>query len=319
VRGPQTFQNSFAERSVTGSESESKGSMVAALAANALIAAMKYSATIFTGSAVLLAEGFHSTADTGNQALLLLGLKRAQRPPDRGHPFGHGKERFFWAFVVAVSLFTVGAALSVCEGTLRLLDGGGSEISLPLALGVLAAAAVFESYAWQKALRRFRREKDDASWWTVLRRTKQPELLTVLLEDSAALVGIAIAATGVVLSHLTGNSLFDGAAAIAVGLLLGIVAFLLGRESKAMLIGEAASAADIHSIELAVGSVHDAESIIDLRTMHLSPDQILVALEVRFAADLDTQGVAEATDRIEDAVARKLPRAKAILVEASTR
>jgi cation diffusion facilitator family transporter len=289
--------------------------VLAALAANAVITVTKFVAAFLTGSAALLAEGFHSAADTGNQALLLLGLERADARPDHDHPFGHGKERFFWSFVVAVSMFTVGAAFSVYEGVSRLLSGSGSEISLPVALGVLGVVALFESYAWQKAYRRLHRTKGRRSWWQVVRRTKEPELLTVLLEDSAALVGIVLAAAGIVLAHTTGEPAFDAAGAIAIGLLLGAVAFVLGRESKALLLGEAAGDGNVRAIEEAIGSVPAARAVDELRTMHLAPDRILVAARVALVRDLDTAGVEEVCRRIEGAVRRRVPSAGPVLVE----
>jgi cation diffusion facilitator family transporter len=289
--------------------------VVAALGANAVIAVTKFAAALVTGSAALLAEAFHSTADTGNQALLLLGLERAGARPDREHPFGHGKERFFWPFVVAVGMFAVGASFSVYEGVTRLFSGGGLEISLGVALGVLGVVALFESYAWQKAYRSLRPSKGRRSWWQVVRGTKQPELLTVLLEDSAALLGIALAASGIVLAHVTGRPAFDAAGAIAVGLLLGVVAFVLGRESQALLVGEAATEPDLRAMEQAIAGVPAARALHDLRTMHLAPDRILVAARVVLEPRLDTAGVAEACAQIEAAIRGRVPAAEPVLVE----
>ena len=303
-------------RAAADSISSSRSSVTTAIAANGAIALLKFVAAATTGSVTLLAEGFHSSADSGNQLLLLLGMHKAAKPPDRRHPFGYGKERFFWAFVVAVNIFTIGAALSIYEGTLRILRGTDRVASLPIALGVLGIAAIFESVSWVRAYRPLARSRGRASWWAVVRNTKNAELLTVLLEDSAALLGIALAASSIVLARLTGIDAFDGVGAILVGALLGLVALVLGRECKALLLGEAASPGDVRRLRNAA-SIPEVDEIVELRTMHLAPDQLLVALRVRFRNELDESALVNAIERIEQRVRHVVPLATWILVEPS--
>lgn len=290
-------------------------SIVTALVANSLIAAMKLVAAAVTGSSAMLAEGFHSIADSGNQALLLVGLRRAKQPADSDHPFGHGKERFFWAFLVACSLFVIGAAFSTYEGVTGLLEGGHEEASLPITLGVLGAAAAFEAYAFSVAWAQFGQVRGGRSLWQAIREAKDPEIVTVLFEDTAALAGIAVASTGILLSHLTGEGAFDSVAAILIGVILTVVAFLLARESKALLLGEGASGVDDRAIRRAVEGVPGAARLVDLRTMHLSPDEILVAAEVEFEGGLETREIESAIERLEAEIQRSVPAARRIYVE----
>ncbi len=291
-------------------------SVITALGANGLIAATKLAAAAMTGSAALLAEGFHSLADTGNQGLLLLGLRRADRPPDAGHPFGHGKERFFWAFVVAVSLFTIGAAFSIYEGVTGLVQGEhAQDLSLVISLGVLGAAFIFEAYALSVAYRQFQQVRQGRSWWEAVRGAKDPEVVTVLFEDAAALVGITIAAGGIVLADITGIAAFDSIAAVLIGLLLGVVATILARESKALLLGEAASDVDRSAMDAAIRDDPATVRVVEVLTMHLAPNEILVAAEVEFRDDLDTNAVEAAVGRIERDLRARVPSVRRIFVE----
>ena len=292
-------------------------SVFIALAANSAIAVAKAVAATISGSSAMLAEALHSAADTGNQLLLLLGMKRAERPADEEHPFGHGKERFFWTFVVAVSLFTLGAGFSIYHGVIGLIEG--HEVPDPvLALIVLALAAVFESIALRTAWQQFQSTRGRRSVRQALREAKDPEILTVLGEDTAALSGIAVAMTGIVLSHVTGNAAFDAAASIAIGLILATVAWFLAREMLGLLLGEAATAPVRKRIVETVGGFDTVDRVIELRTMHVGPQELLVALDVLFRDGMDTDAIERSVDEIERAIRDAVPEARAIFIEPET-
>jgi cation diffusion facilitator family transporter len=294
-----------------------KKSVHMALFANSAIAVAKVAAAVVSGSSAMLAEALHSIADTGNQGLLLLGMKRAERPADEDHPFGHGKERFFWTFVVAVSLFTLGAGFSIYHGVMGLLHG--HELSDPLiALIVLAVAAVFESLALRTAWRQFQAKRGGRSVRRALREAKDPEILTVLGEDTAALSGITVAIVGIVLSRVTGEPAFDAAASIAIGLILGVTAYFLAREMLGLLLGEAATPPVRRRVVEIVTGFETVERVVDLRTMHLGPQELLIALDVLFHDGLDTDAIERAIDEIEAAIRDALPDARAIFVEPET-
>jgi cation diffusion facilitator family transporter len=300
---------------VTDSPRErSRRSVLAALAANSAIAVVKLVAAVLSGSTALLAEGFHSIADTGNQALLLLGLRLADKPADEEHPFGHGKERYFWTFVVALALFLVGGLVSIQRGVHGLLHPEKPP-GMWLAVGVLLAAAVFEGSALRVALQTFNRARGRRSFWAGIRRAKDPETLTVVFEDTAALSGIVVAIAGIVLAHLTGNGRWDAGAAVVVGAILCAVAFALARETKDLLIGESANRETREAIERAVDGSADVEGVRDLLTMHVGPDEILVTVDVCFRDGLDTDGVEAAILRVEDAIRDEVPAARRIFVE----
>ena len=212
-------------------ESDPRKSVFAALLANTAIAIAKFVAALISGSTSLLAESFHSVADTGNQALLLLGLKSSQKPPDEEHPFGHGKARFFWGLLVAVSLFTVGGGFSIWQGVHGLLSGDHELPSVTVALVVIAIAIGFEGYAWRTAWQQLDASRRGRGVWAALRNSKDPEVLTVLAEDTAAISGLVVAAAGISLASITGEPAFDAAGSIIIGLILLAVAFLLGREA----------------------------------------------------------------------------------------
>src|SRR4051794_34551196 len=259
----------------------SRKSVFAALTANSAIAVTKLVAAVISGSTALLAEGIHSVADTGNQLLLLLGLNRSAKPPDEEHPFGHGKERFFWTFVVALALFLIGGLVSIQRGVSGILPP--EELpSMWLAVGVLVAAAAFEGSALRVALRTFNRDRGRRSFYSGIRRAKDPETLTVLFEDTAALSGIVVAITGIVLAHVLHDGRWDAGAAVIIGLILCMVAFALAREVKDLLIGESAKPEMRRDIESAVRSIDEVEGIRELLTMHVGPDELLVNLDVCF-------------------------------------
>ena len=292
--------------------------MLAALAANTGIAIAKIAAAIVSGSAAMLAESLHSVADTGNQALLLLGMKRAKAPPDEEHPFGHGKARFFWGLLVAISLFTVGGGFSIWQGVEGLIHGH----ELPdakIAFVVIALAICFEGYAWHTAYKQLDETRRGRGIVGALRNSKDPEVLTVLAEDTAAISGLLVAALGIGLAELTGNAAFDAAASVGIGLILLVVAFLLGRENAKLLIGEGVDPQVREAIERAVREVDGVEGLIELLTMHLSPEEVLVTADVRFADDLSTEEIARTIDRVEEAIREIAPEATRIYVEPEIR
>ena len=244
---------------------------MAALAANSAIAVTKLAAAAVSGSTAMLAEGIHSVADTGNQLLLLLGMRRSVKPPDDDHPFGHGKERFFWTFVVALTLFSVGGLVSVYRGVQGVRHPEETP-GLWLGLVVLVFAAIFEGSALRVALRAFNRERGSRSFWMGIRRSKNPETLTVVFEDTAALTGIALAIAGLVLANLTDDPRFDAGAAILIGFVLIGVAGALARESRDLLVGESATPEVRGAIRRAIETQEDVDEIRDLLTMHVGPE-----------------------------------------------
>lgn len=296
--------------------SESVKAVWAAFIVNTVIATVKFIVAFLTGSSAMLAEAFHSLADTGNQLLLLLGLRLSVKPPDAQHPFGYGKERFFWAFVVAISMFAVGASFSVYEGIRGVLHP--HQIVNPWLNYIILGSGVFlESIALRIAYREFSATRKFGIWRS-LREAKDPALLTVLFEDSAALTGIAMALTGILLTQITGNALYDSAASVLIGLMLAGIAFLLVRETKDLLIGESASEEDRAKILKAVCSVPEVSESIELLTMHIGPEEILVNLSVQFCDGLDTDQVEQAIDRIEREIKAEVPMVGHIFIEADT-
>src|SRR4051812_47599370 len=299
-------------------EKDPRRSVLAALLANTAIAIAKFAAAAISGSSAMMAEALHSTADTGNQALLLFGIKRAKRPADEGHPFGHGKARFFWGLLVAVSLFTVGGGFSIWQGVSGLVHG--HEVPDPtVALIVIAFSVCFEGYAWRTAWKQLDESRRGRGVWAALRHSKDPEVLTVLAEDTAAISGLVVAAAGISLAALTGEPAFDAVGSILIGLILLAVAFLLGREEGALLIGEAVDPQVREAIDQAIQGVDEVERVLEVLTMHLGPDEFLVVADVRFRDDLDTQQIAQAIDRVEAAIREAAPGASRIYVEPEIR
>ena len=301
-----------------GSAKDPRKSVLAALAANMAIAVAKFVAAAISGSAAMLAEALHSVADTGNQALLLFGLKRAERPPDEEHPFGHGKARFFWGLVVAIILFSVGGGFSIWQGVQGLIHG--HELPDPkIALIVIALAICFEGYAWRTAYRQLDETRRGRGIWAALRNSKDPEVLTVLAEDTAAISGLLVAALGIGLASLTGEAAFDAAASVVIGVILLVVAFLLGQENAKLLIGEGIDPQSREAIEQAIREVDGVDHLIELLTMHLGPDEVLVTADVRFTDELSTEEIAHTIDRVEAAIREVAPEARRIYVEPEIR
>jgi cation diffusion facilitator family transporter len=273
------------------SQRESTVVILAALAANLGIAVAKFVAAGFTGSSAMLTEGVHSVVDSGNQVLLLWGQHRARKPPDEIHPFGYARELYFWSFVVAILIFAVGAVVSAYEGWLHIVE---PEPALDPWINylVLGIAFALEGTSWTLAMRAFAKSKGDETWWQAVRRSKDPGGFIVLFEDSAALIGLVIAAIGVWASHAFGDPRLDGVASVAIGCVLALVAVLLARESKGLLIGERADPRVIARIRAEVERSPAITSVNHVRTIHTGPDSIFVAISADFD-DALTMGEAE--------------------------
>jgi cation diffusion facilitator family transporter len=287
----------------------------AAIAGNLAIAVTKFAAAAITGSSGMLSEGVHSLVDTGNGGLLLLGMRLSRRPPDAQHPFGYGHDLYFWTLLVAVLVFGLGGGVSFYEGVLHCISP--HHIGHPVAnYIVLGIAFVFEGISWAFAWRAFRTTRGPHGLLATIQRSKDPTTFMVLCEDSAALLGLVVAALGIWLSTALGSPYFDAAASIAIGLLLAAVALLLIHESRHLLIGESARGAVVDSIhDIAAGD----EALVDVQpplTLQLAPDEILVALDVQFRPELKAGEIAAATARIEAAIRTQHPKARHIFVEA---
>jgi cation diffusion facilitator family transporter len=293
---------------------ESKLAVFGAIAANVAIAAMKFTGAAATGSSAILSEGIHSLVDSGDGVLLLVGMRLADRPADERHPFGYGKELYFWSLIVAVMIFGVGGGVSIYEGILRLLDPRPME-DAGWSYAILGAAAVFEGASLAIGLWQFKKSIGDEPFWRSLRTSKDPTLYTVMAEDSAALLGLAAAAIGVFGSHQLGMPAFDAGASIVIGLLLCGVSTLLIVQARKLLVGEAVAtdvAEAIRAIAQGEPSVHRAGWPL---TMYLGPDDVLLALDAEFNVGVPAEEVARAVNRIEDAVRRRFPEIGRIYIE----
>jgi cation diffusion facilitator family transporter len=297
--------------------SSSKVVVYGAILANVAIAVAKFTAAFFTGSAAMLSEGIHSLVDSGNGLLILLGLSRSARPADAQHPFGHGKELYFWTVIVAVLIFAVGGGVSLYEGWIHL------QHPAPLTdptwnYVVLGLAVLFEGIACALAFREFNKTRGNAGFWQALRASRDPAVYAILLEDLAALVGLVIALAGVFFGHLLANPYLDGSASLAIGLLLiGMAVFML-RETRGLLVGEGIDEATMASLQAIATTDPDVRSIRPPLSMYLGPTEAFLALDVRFAQDLTAQQVETAVGRLEKAIRAKHPEFKRIFVEAES-
>lgn len=287
--------------------------VLAALAANLGIALAKFVGFLLTGSASMLAESVHSVADTSNQALLLLGKRTARRTPTAQHQFGFGRARYFYAFVVALLLFTAGSAFAVYEGVHKIQSP--EPLTSPLvAVLILVVALALEGVSLRTAVGEAQALKGQANWWTFIRQTKNPELAVVLLEDLGALIGLVLALGAVAATELTGNAVWDGVGTVGIGVLLGGIAVVLIVETKSLLIGEGAQPAVLETIveQLRTGRV---ERVIHIRTEYLGPDELLVAAKIGLTASLPLRDVASEIDAAEARVRAKVPAARLIYLE----
>ena len=288
--------------------------VVAALLANLGIAVAKFVAFVFTGSSSMLSEAIHSVADSGNQVLLLVGGKRARREADDQHQFGYGRVRYVYAFVVSIILFSLGGLFAVYEGYEKLLHPEPLEVWW-LPMGVLTISIVLESFSLRTALREASPLRGRASWGKFIRHAKAPELPVVILEDTAALVGLVLAFFGVGLTALTGNSTFDAIGTICIGVLLIVVAGILGYEIKGLLVGEGAGAEDLAAIVAAVTGSGSLDRIIHMKTLYLGPDELMVGAKIAFDPHAKFEDVATEVDAIEERIRAAVPAARVIYIE----
>lgn len=297
--------------------STSKQVIFAALAGNAAIAITKFAAALFTGSAAMMSEAIHSAVDTGNQVLLLIGLRRAARPASESHPFGHGLQLYFYTFVVAILIFGLGAVISILHGLERIR--APEPIQNPwVNYLVLGLAVLFEGGSWWVALRAFNGQRGGRPLLAAVRDSKDPTVFTVLFEDTAALTGLVIALIGVVASHVFGLPVIDGVASVAIGIVLALTAGFLAFESQSLLTGEAADPATRAGIAAIARSEPGVEGLNDLRTMHFGPNEILVALSLDFDDRLSAADVEAAVARLEQRIRAAHPQAGRIYVEAQS-
>ena len=297
--------------------SDSTRVVVIALIGNLCITASKFAAAVLTGSAAMASEGVHSLADTTNELLLLYGLHRANAPPDRRHPFGHGREAYFWSFIVALLILIVGASVSFYQGASRLQHP--QPLSHIYAIYVvLAISFVFEGISWWSALRRIRQTKGALGYYEAFRVSKDPGVFTVLLEDSAALLGLMAALIGAVLTHATGRSEFDAGASIVIALLLCATSFLLARETKALLIGEPARGELQQSILEIAGKEACIVHTNGVVTVQLGPDQVFAGLSTEFRDNLTTIEIEQYVERVEAAIRDCHPEVVALYVKPQT-
>lgn len=288
--------------------------ILAALLANMGIAVTKFVAYLVSGSSSMLAESVHSLADSGNQVLLLIGGKRAAREATPEHPFGFGRERYVYAFVVSIVLFSVGGVFSIYEGVHKLEHP--EPISNPaVPITVLVIALVLESFSLRTAVIESNAIRGRHSWVQFVRRAKAPELPVVLLEDAAALVGLMLAMVGVVTAVVTGNGVWDGIGTVAIGLLLVVVAVVLGIETKSLLVGEGANPVEIATIRTAIEGGPDIERVIHMKTLYLGPEELLVAAKVGISPNASSAGVAAAINEAERRVRAAVPVARVIYLE----
>lgn len=300
------------------STSSRKLVIYAALVGNTLISVMKFVAAAFTGSSAMFSEGIHSVVDTGNQILLLYGLKQSQKPADERFPFGHGKEIYFWSFVVAIMIFAVGAGISIYEGVHRLQDPQPLE-NIMVSYIVLTLAMVFEGSACYFAFREFRKEKGNAGYIEAVRRGKDPSLFVVLFEDSAAMLGLLVALIATALTQWTGNLYFDGAASIVIGFILAGTALWLAMETKSLLIGESASKETVAGIRSLALGIETIRHINEVLTMHMGPDFILVNISVEFADEATADDIEDAVSTLDEAIKHKYLNVKRVFIEAEAR
>jgi cation diffusion facilitator family transporter len=296
----------------------SRRAIAAAFLANLGIAIAKFIGFLVTGASSMLAEAIHSVADTANQGLLFLGGAQAARPADEEHPFGHGRDRYFWAFVVGLVLFTVGGVFAVYEGVEKLRHP--HDIDTPaVAFAILGVAVVLESFSLRTAVREARPLRGSLSWAAWLRRSKSPELPVVLLEDIGALVGLLLALLGLTLAVTTGEPRWDGLGTLSIGVLLIVIAVILVVEMKSLLIGEGATPEDQEAVRAAITGTPDVRSLIHLRTLHLGPDELLVAAKIELSRSLAAPAIAAAIDAAEGRIRAAVPIASLIYLEPDLR
>jgi cation diffusion facilitator family transporter len=299
--------------------SDATGKVIfAGLAANVLVAVSKYVAAFFTGSSSMLSEAVHSTADCMNQVLLFHGMRRARQRPSAEYPLGHGREIYFWSFIVALLIFSLGAGVSVYEGISHILHPHEIE-SFVVSYAVLGVAVLLEAGSWTVAFKEFRRRKGARGWLQAAEETKDPRTLMMFSEDTAALLGLIIALMGTGAAQLTGNPVYDGIASIAIGLLLAVVALFLARENKRLLIGESARPALLDAIEKVTEEEGAVEELNGLLSFQLSPEEVVIVLSVHFTPTMRSTEVEEAIERLEARIRGDHPEVVMLVVKPQTR
>jgi len=299
-----------------------KTAIIAAMLANAGIAVSKFVAFLITGASSMLAESVHSVADTGNQALLLLGGKRAARRADAEHPFGYGRERYIYAFIVSIVLFSLGGLFALYEGYHKIqsvLAGEAEVVSPVVAIVVLLVAATLEGLSLRTAIKESNVVRGSQSWVQFVRHTRAPELPVVLLEDVGAEIGLIFALLGVGLTTITGNAIYDGIGTLAIGVLLVVIAVILAIETKSLLLGESATPQDLAKIRAAINDGDDVEGIIHMKTLHLGPEELLVAAKVAVTATESAAELAAGIDAAEQRIRAAVPIARVIYLEPDVR
>jgi len=299
-------------------DTSSKKVIYAALAGNTLVAITKFIAASITGSSAMISEAIHSVVDTGNQALLLYGMKRAKKPASAEFPFGHGKEIYFWSFVVAIMIFAVGAGISIYEGIHSLQNPRPLEDPY-INYIVLVIAMMFEGAAWYYAFKEFTKAKGKWGYIEAIKREKNPSMFIVLFEDSAAMLGLAIAFLGIFLYQMTGNPIYDGGASILIGCILGGTAAWLAYETKGLLIGESAKPEIVEAIKKHAKKHSIVENVNEILTMHMGPDYVLVNLSLDFANTSLAKDVEKTISDIDKKLKKQFPEIKRIFIEAEAK
>ena len=287
----------------------------AALIGNCFVAVTKFIAALTTASSAMLSEAIHSVVDTGDQLLILYGLRRAKMPADERFPFGHGKEIYFWSFIVAIQIFGVGAGLSIYQGIHR-LAAPRPILSPTVNYVVIILSMVFEGTTWFISLRAFSKAKGKRDYFEAVHRSKDPSIFVVLFEDSAALLGLAVAAVGIYLSHATGDPRFDASASIIIGLILAATATLLAYETKGLLIGESANQEVVKGIRDIAGSCEEIQHVNEILTMHMGPDFILVNISVDFTDPASANEIEKAVAGLDRKIKQVYPQVKRVFIEA---
>lgn len=293
----------------------SKKAVIAAFIGNGLIAISKFAAGIYTGSSAMISEAIHSVADTGNQALLLYGMKRSEKPADAKHPFGYGREIYFWAFVVAILLFAVGAGFSIYEGIHKIMNPEPMN-DVYINYIVLSAAILFEGWAWTVAFLEFQKRRRGRSFLTTVQQSKDPALFTVLFEDTAALVGLVVAITGIYIAQESGIDWIDGATSVFIGVILALVAVFLAYETKGLLIGEGAHPEVKKVIEDHANAADEVVGVNEILTLHFGPEDVLLNISLDFKDDLNAGQVEKFVSAFETKIKTELPQIKRIFIEA---
>ena len=292
--------------------------IVAALIGNGLVAVTKFVAAGITGSSAMFSEGVHSVVDTGNQVLLLFGLRQARKPPDDRFPFGHGKEVYFWSFVVAIFIFALGAGISIYEGVEALAHPTPVE-NVVVNYVVLSLAIVFEAFAWGFAFREFNKSKGQRGYLEAVRTGKDPTLFVVLFEDTAAMLGLLVAMGGIALGQITGNLYFDGIASIAIGVILALTAVWLAYETKGLLIGESANRPVVEGIRRLARAFPEIDHVNEVLTMHMGPEFILVNVSAEFKDGLQVGQIERTVAILDRQIKRDYPQVQRVFVEAESR